>query len=249
MQRKSEGGFSEVLHPKNAKEAFEVLLSPREEGGKRQLLGLLLLWTLAAFSRPPGLEGWSAEVLGWDFRFYLIWSKSAMIIGQVATILVLLAMRRWPIDDCLLAAVSEATCVPENLLLLAISGPDLAWMLALVLVFSLMHNFTEIGVTAAASRIVTSAEHARLFGLLAALRLLTSPLQRLTYADLTHAAEDTFPSAQYLVAAAFACLNASLAANLYRRRPRRRQRGEGCAGGRRGGGQGGKMAVDVEVYF
>ncbi|XP_037795806.1 uncharacterized protein LOC119591170 [Penaeus monodon] len=165
-----------------------------------------------------------------------------MVVGQVATILVLVATRKWPVDDCLLAAISEAMCFPEDLVLLAISGPDLAWMMALVLALSLMHNFAEIGVTAAASKIVRSPERARLFGLLAALRLLASPLRRFTYAALTHAAEDTFPSAQYLVAAAFACLNAFLAASLYRRRPRRRQEGEGSAGARREGGRGEKMA-------
>lgn len=173
-----------------------------------------------------------------------------MILGQVATLLVLVALRWRPVDDLLLAAASEATSAPENLLLLAISRPDLTWMLGLVLAFSLMHNFTEIGVSSAASKIVRSPEHARLFGLLTALRLLTSPLQRLASASLTRAAQDTFPSAQYLVAAAFSCLNASLAASLYRRRHRRREEGEG-GGAEEGkdGGQVEKMADEVEVYF
>ncbi|XP_042889823.1 uncharacterized protein LOC122264820 [Penaeus japonicus] len=174
------------------------------------------------------------------------------------TIIVLVTMRWRPVDDCLLATISEATSGPENLVLLAISGPDLAWMLWLVLLFSLMHNFTEIGVTSAASKTVRSTEHARLFGLLAALRVVTFQLQRVSYASLTSGAEDTFPAAQFLVAAVCACFNASLAASLYRRRPRRRVEGEGGGGGEGEGegerGEGDRQCekiggVDVAIYF
>ncbi|XP_064085055.1 uncharacterized protein LOC135200366 isoform X2 [Macrobrachium nipponense] len=201
---------ADFLHPKNASDL--VLVAFKKRPGRRRV-HLLLIFFVTFFllcSPPSFLPEWETTYLGWDSLQVIIVSAAFIIGGQIFTLVVLRATERSPILDCLLAATSEGMTAIQDLLLAAVTRPDLSGIVYGAMVFSLSHNLGEVGIRLALTKIGGESEIGRLFGILALQETAMTWAKDVAFRSFWDATRDNLPTSQHVLSASFALLNSTV---------------------------------------